>query len=709
MSILVGIDFGTTNTVISIFDNNKSKPLLDGVYKTIPSKIGRINGKFYCGNYIPLSCTDIVHSFKTTIGTTTTFILDGETFTHTNLLLLFFKHISDLIIKYIGGDNISKTVAVITVPSNFIDMQREIIRSSFISVGIDVIRIINEPSAAALAYGMNHSTNAEEKILVIDTGGGTMDFTILQKTDLFFEVIHSEGLNDLGGNNFTELIVNDMKRTRKEETSMLSDTVLWLQAQKIKEKLTYLDSYEIKLNGVMSTLPAAPATYFLNKTRFENLSNPLIEKMGKVLENIMTNYNTDKSRINYVILVGGTSRIPILQETIKKITNMTPWIHPNLETVVSEGAGLYCGIIENKFTLTEDVVLLDVVPLSLGVELVDGTYSVIIPKNTPLPVKRNQRYTTDSPSDSTIKIKIYQGERIIANKNSLIGEFIFDKVSMGGVPIIDISFRVDMNSIINVTIIDRKSGIEKTILIKDIPIIDNSMIDKLLEQANAMNSSDQEELGKAQNIYLIRIHIENALINLQVNNIISTEDKTSIIEYFNKIEEEINEMNNLQLVEILNEMTNKYSVLGNAMIDNDEPIMEIDKIFFEERKRELKNRIDLLLIKNPKLDEFLNPVLEQLSYNTVTEEYVKDKLEFCSELDSEQNTRDYKTELNNLCLYLKNEIECGNMQSELLLIELINSSLEMILHSTNINWEEQINIFNKKCEEIYNLTNSNEI
>jgi hypothetical protein len=387
---------------------------------------------------------------------------------------------------------------------------------------------------------------------------------------------------------------------------------------------------------------------------------------------------------------------------------MTPWIHPNLETVVSEGAGLYCGIIENKFTLTEDVVLLDVVPLSLGVELVDGTYSVIIPKNTPLPVKRNQRYTTDSPSDSTIKIKIYQGERIIANKNSLIGEFIFDKVSMGGVPIIDISFRVDMNSIINVTIIDRKSGIEKTILIKDIPIIDNSMIDKLLEQANAMNSSDQEELGKAQNIYLIRVHIENALINLQVNNIISTEDKNSIIEYFNKIEEEINEMNNLQLVEILNEMTNKYSVLGNAMIDNDEPIMEIDKIFFEERKRELKNRIDLLLIKNPKLDEFLNPVLEQLSYNTVTEEYVKDKLEFCLELDSEQNTRDYKTELNNLCLYLKNEIECGNMQSELLLIELINSSLEMILHSTNINWEEQINIFNKKCEEIYNLTNTNE-
>jgi len=695
MNILVGIDFGTTNTVISIFDNNKSKPLLDGVYKTIPSKIGRMNGNFYCGNYIPLACTDVVHSFKTTIGTDTTFILDNMTFTHTDLLVIFFKHISDLIIKYLGTTNNIK--AVITVPSNFIDMQREIIRYSFISVGFEVIRIINEPSAAALAYGMNHSSKAEEKILVIDTGGGTMDFTILQKTDLFFEVIHSEGLNDLGGNNFTELIVSDMKRTIKT-----SDNILWLQAQKIKEKLTYLDSYEIKLN-----MTAQDTTYFLSKTKFENLSYQLIEKMRNVLESIMTNYNTESSNINYVILVGGTSRIPILQEIVKKITKMTPWIHPNLESVVSEGAGLYCGIIENKFTLSDEVVLLDVVPLSLGVELVDGTYSVIIPKNTPLPVKRNQRYTTDSPSDSTIKIKIYQGERIIANRNSLIGEFIFDKVSMGGVPIIDISFKVDMNSIINVTVIDRKSGIEKTILIKDIPTIDSNTIDKLLEQADKMNSSDQEELGKSQNIYLIRTYIENSLINLQVNNIISNDDKMIMIEYFNKIEEEINGMNNLQLVEILNELENKYSVLGTVSLDSTEPMMEIDKIFLEERKRELKNRIDLLLIKNPKLDEFLNPILEQLSYNTVTDEYIQDKLEFCSELDSEQNTRDYKMELNNLCLYLKNEMECGNIKLDsyggIQLIELINSRLDMILHNTNINWEEQINIFNKKCEEIYNF------
>ena len=178
--------------------------------------------------------------------------------------------------------------------------------------------------------------------------------------------------------------------------------------------------------------------------------------------------------INYIILVGGSSKIPILQSTIKRVTeslslsNIKQWIYPNLETVVAEGAGLYAGIIENKYTISDDVILMDVLPLSLGVELADGSYSIIIPKNTPLPVKRNQRYTTDSPCDTSIKVKIYQGERKIANKNFLIGEFIFDKVTAGGVPIIDIAFKINLNSIINVIITDRKSGIEKNILIKDL-------------------------------------------------------------------------------------------------------------------------------------------------------------------------------------------------------------------------------------------------
>jgi molecular chaperone DnaK len=299
------------------------------------------------------------------------------------------------ILKLSGTNWIIK--AVITVPSNFNDNQREIIKSAFGTVGLQVIRIINEPSAAALAYGLSHSSSSDQSILVIDTGGGTMDFTILQKSDLFFEVVHSEGLNDLGGNNFTHLIVDDILRTGHftgKETN-LNDNLLWNQAQKIKEKLTWLDIWETNIKNI---IPAHSFPYLLTQTKFTNLANSLIQKVENTLSEIISRFES----IDYVILVGGTSRIPILQETISRVTGKTPWIHPNLESVVAEGAGFYAGIIENKFVANDDVVLMDVLPLSLGVELADGSFSIIVPKNTPLPIKRSQKYTTDTPGENKI-------------------------------------------------------------------------------------------------------------------------------------------------------------------------------------------------------------------------------------------------------------------------------------------------------------------
>lgn len=700
--ILVGIDFGTTNTVITYFNNNKANVLLDGVFKTIPSKIGKFNDKIYCGNYIPVNCNDIIHSFKISIGENILFNFNNDliSYTHTDLMIIFFKHLYDLIIKNtkkqksVIKDEISIIKSVITVPSNFNDKQREIIKSAFNCVNINVLRIINEPSAAALSYGLNHSSNECEKILVIDTGGGTMDFTILEKNDLFFEVVHSEGLNDLGGNNFTQLIVDDIKRTKTLDN--IDNNILWNMSQKIKEKLTYLESYEL-------------TNYNLTRKKFENLSNNLIQKIELVLGKIIEEY----SELNYIILVGGTSRIPILQETIKNITKKTPWIHPNLELVVAEGAGLYIGIIENKFTLNEDVVLMDVLPLSLGVELVDGSNSIIIPKNTPLPVKRSQKYTTDSPADSSIKIKIYQGERKIANKNFLIGEFIFDKVSMGGVPIIEISFKVDLNSIINVIVVDKKSGIEKSIIIKDIPKIETEDINKLIDQANSLADTDDAELARAQNIYLIRTHIENSLINLQINDLLSEESKNEILNKFKIIEDELEEMNNFKLIETLDYLLENYKLLGSVQpSDIDTDIHDdIESLLFNEKKLELKNKILLLLNTNPEWDDFLQPVLEELSYSSVSIEYIDDKLNLLNELeqDNENNKeRDYKKEVNNLCLYLKSEIETGSINlgndKNNLLSDIINNILNLFTENIeDINWEEQLNTLNKKCEEIYEL------
>ena len=694
--ILVGIDFGTTNTIITIFSNNKSNILVDSIFKTIPSKIGKINGKIYCGNYIPISCQNIIHSFKMNIGSNMTYSFDDDIiYSDFNLLIIFFTHLKELIFKHTKLNIFIK--AVITVPSNFNDKQREIIRSCFETVNIKVIRIINEPSAAALAYGLSHSSNLEEKILVIDTGGGTMDFTILEKNDLFFEVIHSEGLNDLGGNNFTQLIYDNIIKTKQLDINQINKNILWNQSQKIKEKLTYLDYYECKINNTNE--------YNLTRPKFVNLAKDLIKKIENTIYKIIQNY----SEINYIILVGGTSRIPILQEIIKTTTKKNPWIHPNLEYVVAEGAGLYAGIIENKFTKNEDVILMDVLPLSLGIELADGSFSIIISKNTPLPVKRSQKYTTDSPTDSSIKVKVYQGERKIANKNFLIGEFLFDKVSMGGVPIIEISFKVDLNSIISISIIDKKTSTEKNLIIKDIPNININDIDNLIQQANKLADIDEIDLLMIQNRYLIKTHIENSLANLQINTNIKDEDKQIILDKLNLIEETVDSMNNLQLIETLTYLQTDYSILGNIHFENEQindNFDNIEKSFFNDKKNELKNRIDLLLVKNPEWYEFLQPIIEELSYTNITIEYINDKLILLDQLEDNTDI-DYKKEVNNLCLYLKSELENGSIdigEKNILVIELINKTLLLINQNLeNIDWKEQLEILNKKCEEIYNL------
>lgn len=692
--VLVGIDFGTTNTIISHFNNNKSIPIIDGVFKTIPSKIAKYNDKFYCGNYIPINCQNIIHSFKISIGENKIFNFgDDIQYTHYDLLIIFFKHLKDIIFKYLKNDIIN---AVITVPSNFNDTQREIIKSAFENINIVVIRIINEPSAAALAYGLNHSLNSDQSILVIDTGGGTMDFTVLDKTDTFFQIIHSEGLNDLGGNNFTKIISDDILKATNLKN--VNENILWNISQKIKEKLTYLDIYETNINNL---IPDKIYKYAISRTRFENMSDKLLDKVRKLLNEIMKNYEN----ISYVILVGGTSRIPFLQKTISETTKINSWIYPNLESVVAEGAGLHAGIIQGLYTLNDDVLLLDVLPLSLGVELVDGTFSIIIPKNTPLPVKRTQKYTTDSPSESSIKIKVYQGERMIANKNFLIGEFVFDKVSTGGVPIIEISFKVDVSSIITVTIIDKKSSSEKNIIIKNINKFSSEEIEKIIEQSNKLSELDESELTRSQNIYLIKTHIENSLNNLQINELINNEDKQIMLNKFSSIEEDLENMNNLQLIDTLKFLQDNYNIIGSVQNNNDDKLDDIEKVFLNENKQELINKVNILLVKHPEWEEFLNPVLNELSYNTVTSDYINEKMTLINELENDQTDTNYKQELNNLCLYLKSEIETGSIKLDETknnqLIELINKNLGLLNEDNDINWEEYLADFNKSCEQIY--------
>ena len=532
-----------------------------------------------------------------------------------------------------------------------------------------------------------------------------MDITILQKDDNFFEVVHSVGLNDLGGNNFTNIIVNDIKHKANIEDENIVNNLFYV-AQRIKEKLSYLDNFTVNLKQF-----GIDYNYELSYTAFNKLCHRLLTRVDELLSEILQSFPD----VEYFVLVGGSSKMKILQEKIYDITRKKPWCHPNLESVVAEGASLYAGIIKGYYSSEEDVLLVDVVPLSLGIETADGNFSIIIPKNTPLPAKRTQKYTTDTPGESVVKVKIFQGERKIANKNNLIGEYEFDKVSLSGMPIIEISFRVDLNGIINVVITDKKSMSEKSILIKDIPKYDPEILAKILEDAELNNESDDEMVTKFQRIYIIKTKIENALANLSVNELLSEETKKEIQDELNNFEEGLDDKTNVELLDIIQKIDEKYSGLTNsgAFTDNEETqdkkMDDLESVLVNEVKGDIMRRANLLLAQNPDWSEFIKPLLEELEITNLTMDYLQDKLSILKELqddDEDNDERDFKEELKNMCIYLKNEIEENQIELEedkkTVLVSIITDYLaELENENEEINWEDKLKEFNESCEKLY--------
>jgi len=405
-------------------------------------------------------------------------------------------------------------------------------------------------------------------------------------------------------------------------------------------------------------------------------------------------------------MVGNSSKIPQIKLLVEKIFNIKPWLHPNLESVVAEGACLYGAILEKKYKTEENVVLMDVLPLSLGIETCDGNFSIIIPKNTPIPIKRTQRYTTDSPSENSVKIKVYQGERLIANKNTLIGEFIFDKITIGGTPQIDITFKVDTNSIITVNVIDIKSGIEKNILIKDIPKLDYDEIDKIIKLANINNKIDEVEMIKYNRTYLLNTKIELAMNNIKLNYLLDENKKQELLNKLINIESKIENADNTILLNLLNEIDNDFTnwVQNNVETVNEDTNSDLEKIMIIELKDELNNKIIFLLNKNPDWAEYLNPILEKLTLSNITLEYLKDKLEIIKELEDEKNPNYYE-QFKNICLFIKSQLDQNiielNEQKLQELTTLINYSLVLIENNNeNVIWENELKLFNEKCELI---------
>jgi molecular chaperone DnaK len=492
--ITIGIDFGTTNTVISYYKKNPTV-LKDSIKDYIPTKI-YFGENIYCGNNIPINVDEknknLLSNFKIKVGSNFEFNYNNKIIKEKEVLVLFFNHLKKILVKSFPDTNFN---VVLTVPSNFNDNQRSILINVAKFVGFNILRIINEPTAAAFAYGLNKEIE-EEKIMVFDIGGGTMDISILEIDDNFFETIDSVGVNDLGGNNFTDAIYNDclkqFKSERNNEDLLISQNKLvqlWYNCNRAKEKLSWVDSCQIKINDFCKLNKKSESLiYNLDKAKFKNISKDILDRIRRKLSTLKELY-----KINKLILVGGSSKLDIINELLFEEFKIKPLVHSQLQHVVSLGACYYAALIQKELK-NDDIILVDNLPLSLGIETAEGSFSVIIPKNTPLPATRSQKYTIDTPGEEEVVVKVYQGERSIAKKNYLIGQFLFNKISKIGNPVINITFKVDINGLINVTIEDKHSGSNKDILIKNDQINMDDNLGDILKEAEENKDIDEKDL-----------------------------------------------------------------------------------------------------------------------------------------------------------------------------------------------------------------------
>jgi molecular chaperone DnaK len=399
--------------------------------------------------------------------------------------------------KYLGE---TVTQAVITVPAYFNDSQRQATKDAGKIAGIEVLRIINEPTAAALAYGLDKKTN--ETILVFDLGGGTFDVSILEVGDGVFEVLATSGDTHLGGDDFDKKIVdyiaNEFQRAegidlRKDKQALQRLTEA---AEKAKIELSSVTQAEINLPFITATQDGPKhLDMTLTRGKFEELCSDLIDRSRIPVENAIRDAKLDKSAINEVVLVGGSTRIPAVQELVKKILGKEPNQTVNPDEVVAVGAAIQAGVLSGE---VKDILLLDVTPLSLGVETLGGVMTKIIPRNTTIPTKKSETFSTAVDGQTNVEIHVLQGERELANDNKDLGTFRLDGVPPAprGVPQIEVTFDIDANGILNVAAKDKGTGKEQSISITGASTLPSNEVERMVKEAESNASADKERREK---------------------------------------------------------------------------------------------------------------------------------------------------------------------------------------------------------------------